>query len=74
VKGTFFGTGGEACDCEEGWPLQRVEKREEDMIGIRPKERDREDLCRELFGLRMKERRAMKPASKCHCSSREFCR
>ncbi|KAK9934919.1 hypothetical protein M0R45_022045 [Rubus argutus] len=27
-----------------GWPLQRVEKREEDMLGIRPKERDREDL------------------------------
>ena len=59
MKGTFFGSGGE--ECKVGWSLQRVEKREEDMLGIKVKVRD---FWREHFWLRMKERSRAIGASK----------
>lgn len=45
-----------------GWALQRVEKKEEDMLGNKRKERVKEEPLIELeqWGLRMEERRAMK--------------
>ncbi len=43
MKGTFFGSGGDCWGGEKGWSLQREEeeKREEDMWGIKKKERDK---------------------------------
>lgn len=64
MKGTFFGTGGGEAGGyggEKGWPLQSVEKREEDMLGNKQKDRDKEDLLIEHLGLRTTERRAIKP-------------
>jgi hypothetical protein len=51
LNGTFFGTGGACGGGEKGWPLQREEKREEDALGMKRKERDKAYPLIERLGL-----------------------
>lgn len=51
ANGIFFGTGGACGGGEKGWPLQREEKREEDALGMKRKERDKVYPLIERLGL-----------------------
>lgn len=56
MKGIFFGTGGACGGGEKGWPLQREEKKEEDMLGIKYTDRDKVDLLIECLWFRREAR------------------